>query len=98
MSLREVFIESSSRVIELADPAQVNWKKDEVISDATLTKLIAHIISRQVQKILLYEKGDLDLTIQVMINDEGFVPREEYSRRQLKDGDQVKLMLLVGGG
>jgi sulfur carrier protein ThiS len=38
------------------------------------------------------------MTIQVMINEEGFVPREDYSRRPLKEGDQVKFMLLVGGG
>jgi sulfur carrier protein ThiS len=38
------------------------------------------------------------MTIQVMVNDEGFVPREEYSSRPLKEGDLVKIMLLVGGG
>jgi sulfur carrier protein ThiS len=34
----------------------------------------------------------------VMVNDEGFVPRNELSQRALKDGDSVKIMLLVGGG
>jgi sulfur carrier protein ThiS len=38
------------------------------------------------------------MTIQVMLNDEGFVPRDELSQRTLKDGDSVKIMLLVGGG
>jgi len=38
------------------------------------------------------------MAIQVMINDEGFLPRSEYSQRTLKDGDVVKFMLLVGGG
>jgi sulfur carrier protein ThiS len=33
-----------------------------------------------------------------MINDEGFLPREAYSKRFLEDGDSVKFMLLVGGG
>ena len=77
-------------------------KKTELsIPGGTVADLINHIVSRhgrQAHKILLDEKGKLDLTIQVMINDEGFVPREEYSRRQLKEGDRVKLMLLVGGG
>jgi len=47
---------------------------------------------------LLDREGRLDMTIQVMINDEGFLPRNEYSERILKDGDLVKFMLLVGGG
>ena len=38
------------------------------------------------------------LAIQVMINNEDFLPRSEYSQRILKDGDSVKFMLLVGGG
>jgi sulfur carrier protein ThiS len=38
------------------------------------------------------------MTIQVMLNDEGFVPRDELARQRLKDGDRVKIMLLVGGG
>jgi sulfur carrier protein ThiS len=33
-----------------------------------------------------------------MVNDEGFLPRDQYSMRILKDGDGVKFMLLVGGG
>ena len=40
----------------------------------------------------------LDLAIQVMVNDEGFLDRSQYAKRSLKDGDQVKFMLLVGGG
>jgi sulfur carrier protein ThiS len=38
------------------------------------------------------------MAIQVMVNDEGFLPRSEYSQRVLKDGDSLKFMLLVGGG
>ena len=71
------------------------------MADGTVTDLITYIvnrISRQAHKILLDSSGELDLTIQVMINDEGFLPREAYSKRFLKDGDSVKFMLLVGGG
>lgn len=67
----------------------------------TVADLIALILKKHGQKarkILLDPEGKLDLTIQLMINEEGFVPREEYSRRSLKEGDQVKFMLLVGGG
>jgi sulfur carrier protein ThiS len=77
-------------------------KKTELeIADGTVAGLITQIVSRHGQparKILLDGQGELDMTIQVMINDEGFVPREDYSRRPLKEGDQVKIMLLVGGG
>jgi sulfur carrier protein ThiS len=46
----------------------------------------------------LDDSGELDMTIQIMLNDEGFVPRNELDQRFLKDGDKVKIMLLVGGG
>lgn len=67
----------------------------------TVADLVALILKKHGQKarkVLLDPKGELDMTIQVMINEEGFVPREDYSRRPLKEGDQVKFMLLVGGG
>ena len=77
-------------------------KKTELeMADGTLADLIAHIVShsgREARKILLDHSGELDMTIQVMLNDEGFVPRNELSQRTLKDGDSVKIMLLVGGG
>jgi sulfur carrier protein ThiS len=82
--------------------SKVIGKKSQVeMAAGTLADLIAHIVDRngrQVRKILLDQSGHLDLTIQVMVNDEGFLPRNEYSRRELKDGDSVKFMLLVGGG
>ena len=71
------------------------------MDDGTLADLIAHIVERagsKAHKILLDSKGELDMTIQIMLNDEGFVPRDELSQRRLKDGDNVKIMLLVGGG
>ena len=71
------------------------------MADATVADVIAHIVDRigqPARKILLDQTGQLDLAIQVMVNDEGFLPRNEYSQRILKDGDSVKFMLLVGGG
>ena len=77
-------------------------KKSQLeIADGTLADLVARIVDRhrrQAGKILLDQEGQLDMAIQVMINDEGFLPRDEYSKRILKDGDLVKFMLLVGGG
>ena len=71
------------------------------MGDGTLADLVERIVNRhgrQARKILLDSEGQLDMTIQVMVNDEGFLPRSEYSQRFLKDGDAVKFMLLVGGG
>jgi len=71
------------------------------MADGTVADIITHIVNRHGQKarkIMLDENGELDMTIQVMINNEGFMPREAYSQRPLKEGDQVKIMLLVGGG
>jgi sulfur carrier protein ThiS len=77
-------------------------KKTELdMVDGTVADVIAQIVRRHGQKaskVMLDEKGELDMTIQVMINNEGFMPREAYSQRKLKEGDQVKIMLLVGGG
>ena len=69
--------------------------------DGTVADLVAHIVNRNgspARKILLDQTGQLDLAIQVMVNDEGFLPRNEYAQRPLKDGDSVKFMLLIGGG
>ena len=71
------------------------------MADGTLADVVSHIVARMGQparKILLDQTGQLDLSIQVMVNDESFLPRDEYSQRILKDGDKVKFMLLVGGG
>ena len=71
------------------------------MADGTVADLIARVVDRhgrQARKILLDQTGQLDLAIQVMVNDESFLPRNEYSKRVLKDGDSVKFMLLVGGG
>ena len=71
------------------------------MNDGTLSDLVSHIVTRHgpnARKILLDQEGQLDMSIQVMINDEGFLPRDEYSKRMLTDGDRVRFMLLVGGG
>lgn len=79
----------------------IGKKSQWEMADGTLSDLVAHIVDRkgaQAAKILLDQQGQLDMAIQVMINDEGFLPRDKYSKRILKDGDLVKFMLLVGGG
>jgi len=77
-------------------------KKTQIeMADGTVADMITQIVNRHGQKarkVLLDQKGELDMTIQVMINSDGFLAREAYSKRVLKEGDQVKVMLLVGGG
>jgi sulfur carrier protein ThiS len=71
------------------------------MANGTVADVISNIvdrIGRPARKILLDQKGRLDISIQVMVNDEGFLPRDDYDKRSLKDGDKVKFMLLVGGG
>ena len=77
-------------------------KKSQLeMPEGTVADLISNLVQRNGQparKILLDQKGHLDMAIQVMVNDEGFLPRNEYSQRLLRDGDLVRFMLLVGGG
>ncbi len=73
----------------------------ELAEEATLADLIAHIVSRfgpRAREGLLDREGKLDLTIQILLNEEGFVGRGELPTRRLREGDRVRLMLLVGGG
>ncbi len=71
------------------------------MAGGTLVDLVQRLVDRYGRRaadILLNREGRLAIEIQVMINDEGFLPRSEYAERPLKDGDSVKFMLLVGGG
>lgn len=68
---------------------------------ATTADLVDRLVARfgpKARQVLLDADGCLDLTIQVMVNEEAFLPREELAKRELKDGDRVRLMLLAGGG
>jgi len=82
--------------------ASLIGKKAQIeLSGHTVSDLINQITQRQGHKarqILLDQNGELDLTIQVMINEDGFVPRDELFQRTLKEGDKVRFMLLAGGG
>lgn len=77
-------------------------KKSEVkLSGETVEDLVSFIVNRHGQKArqsLLDNQGKLDLSIQIMINDKGFVPRDVFSQKKLKEGDKVKFLLLAGGG
>jgi sulfur carrier protein ThiS len=82
--------------------AVIGKKADVQIEDgASLADLVQLLVGRfgpKARQVLLDAEGQLDLTIQVMLNEDGFVAREDLSKRELKDGDRVRFMLLVGGG
>ena len=76
-------------------------KRDVEISGETVMDLIMHLVRRfgpKVRQALLDSEGNLDLTIQAMINDTGFLPREALSQKTLQDGDTIRFLLLAGGG
>ena len=77
-------------------------KKTEVdFSGKTIEDLITHLIKQYGQKVhrfLLDQKGKLELTIQVMVNNDGYVARDMLAEHVLKEDDKVRFLLLVGGG
>jgi len=77
-------------------------KKAELdFKGGTVADLIGQMVGRfgpKARELLLDGEGQLDLTIQVMVNDEGFLSREDLPTRELRAGDRIRFMLLVGGG
>jgi sulfur carrier protein ThiS len=81
--------------------ALIGRKVEMELTAATTAELVDRLVARfgpKARRMLLDAEGRLDTAIQVMVNDEGFLPRDEWATRKLKDGDRVRLMLLVGGG
>jgi len=79
----------------------IGKKTDFEMPGNTLSDLVAQLAKRHGQpmrKAILDAEGSLDMAIQVMLNDEGFLPRDQYATRTLKDGDKVIFLILVGGG
>jgi sulfur carrier protein ThiS len=81
--------------------AVIGRKAELEFNGATVADLIRQLVGRfgpKARAVLLDGDGQLDLTIQVMVNDEGFLVREDLPKRELRDGDRIRFMLLVGGG
>jgi sulfur carrier protein ThiS len=81
--------------------AVIGKKTQLEMPPGTVADLVDRILERfgpKARQLLLDGEGNLDYTIQVMVNEEGFVSREDLANRGLKDGDRVRFMLLVGGG
>jgi sulfur carrier protein ThiS len=73
----------------------------ELAEGATAADLVSELIrgfAPDVRRTLLDPDGGLERSIQVMLNEEGFLPRDQLPQRVLADGDRVRFMLLVCGG
>ncbi|MEE8416144.1 MAG: MoaD/ThiS family protein [Desulfobacterales bacterium] len=92
----------SVETLSLPSLSRLIGRKTEIEMDVgTVKHLIDHLIrtyGKKAGQVLLDQKGELDIVIQIMINDEGFLPRKKIATRSLKEGDKVKFLLLVGGG
>lgn len=65
----------------------------------TIGDLIEHLIARygRVARRALYEDGQLDPVVQILLNGEEWVTHDCLDT-PLRDGDSVILMMLMGGG
>ena len=79
----------------------IGKRSEHKLDGGTVNEFVALLEQRygkQVVRAILDEEGKIDYSIQVMINDQGFLDRDQYGTHQLQDGDEIKFMLLVGGG
>jgi molybdopterin converting factor small subunit len=71
------------------------------LAGATVADLVGELIGRftaETRLRLVDADGGLERSIQIMLNEEGFLRRDELAQRRLADGDRVRFMLLVCGG
>ena len=69
-------------------------------ADKTVDELIKHITKRYGKKVrdfLLDETGNLDMTFQVLLNGSEWISRKDINR-PLIEGDNVRIIMLAGGG
>lgn len=62
-----------------------------------LIRQVAEKYGKAVQKFLLDESGSLDMSFQVICNNEEWIYSDRM-QRPLKDGDRITVMMLVAGG
>ena len=77
-------------------------KKTQIdLEGASLGDLVDQVTRRfghEARQVLLNRDGELDLSVQVMVNEGGFISHDDLRCKLLKDGDRVRFMLLVCGG
>ncbi|TEU16646.1 MAG: MoaD family protein [Anaerolineales bacterium] len=90
------------KILGLPTLSKVTGKKelDVNFEGKTVNDLIGYIVKRYGPKAgeaILDEDGQLDITIQVLLNGRDWITRDRFDT-VLKDGDSVALMLMVAGG
>jgi hypothetical protein len=79
----------------------IGKKTDIEVSGDTVMALITDLIRRfgpEARYAILDSEGRLNPTIQVMVNDEGFLHRDAIGQKKIQEGDAVKFLLLAAGG
>jgi len=83
-------------------PEAIGRKELEVeFAGETVNDLIKHLVTRygrKARQALYDKKGRLDPVVQVLLNGEEWITRDRLDTTVLRDGDEVMLMILVGGG
>jgi MoaD family protein len=68
---------------------------------ATVQDLLDHLVRRhgtKARKALYDREGELDPVVQILLNEQGWVGRDELAETALADGDSVTIMMLMAGG
>jgi MoaD family protein len=90
------------KILGLPTLSKVTGKKelDVNFEGKTVNDLIGYIVKRygrKAENALLDEEGQLDITIQVLLNGREWITHDRLDT-VLKDGDSIALMLMVAGG
>ena len=82
-------------------PEVIGRKELEVVfAGETVSDLIDHLVARygrKAKQALYDEDGELDPVIQVLLNGEKWITRDQLDTA-LQDGDNVVLMVMMAGG
>ena len=82
-------------------PEAIGRKELEVeFAGETVNDLIEHLVARygrKAKQALYDEKGKLDQVVQVLLNGEKWITRDQLDTT-LQDGDSVILMMMMAGG
>jgi MoaD family protein len=82
-------------------PEAIGRKELQVeFAGETVNDLLDHLIAcygRKAREALYNQNGDLDSLVQVLVNGEHWVAHDRLDT-VLQDGDELMLMILIGGG
>jgi molybdopterin converting factor small subunit len=68
---------------------------------ATVGDLLEHLVGRygvRARKALHDRDGELDPVVQILLNEQEWVGRDDLEARSLTDGDTVTILMLMAGG